>query len=306
MNKDNKYIGYVLNDNKVVFKVEDKVYIKKIKEKNKVRKEPYSFSESITIICKNLNDNYVVVDSNNKLYYNKTLLVFNIIFNFVFSFLIIINIYVYEHISIYEIIYFILIFFIFLYHIVFSIYLQKKKKYNEYIVSTTGKIIDYSFFKNISKERISKYDYRVMYKYKISDKIIHSVVDLEDAKFKFKDYPVNSSVLIRYNPNNYCESCLIDEYDYLINNIKKEHNFLCFRNTTGTITDIKTKCIDEEMDEELKGYFLVDLIECEYVINSKIYKNYSTFCVLHDKYKIGDKVNVMYDSDDKNNFYCDL
>lgn len=92
MNRDNnKFIATVIkgsnsihNINKrVAFEVNGKIYIKKIKEKNKIRREKYVESESVNIICNDLNKDYVIIDSDNIGYYNKYLFTFLVIGGFI-------------------------------------------------------------------------------------------------------------------------------------------------------------------------------------------------------------------------------
>lgn len=76
--------------------------------------------------------------------------------------------------------------------------------------------------------------------------------------------------------------------------------------TIGKITNIKTKCIDDEVDDYLKEYCLVDYIECEYSVSGVNYKTYSIYGVRHGKFKIGQKIRIMYEQNNKENFYCDI
>lgn len=146
-----------------------------------------------------------------------------------------------------------------------------------------------------------------MYKYKTPDgNIIHSVVHSNDAKLLYKDYPLNTKVLIKYNPLKCCESCLLDEYNSVYGGERfvKRSSFTI--GTVGTISNIKTKCIDDEIEEYLKEYSLVDYIECEYNVSGINYKTYSIFGVPHGRFKIGEKIKIFYEYDNNNNFFCDI
>ena len=145
-----------------------------------------------------------------------------------------------------------------------------------------------------------------MYKYKTPDgNIIHSVVNSNDAKLLYKDYPLNKKVLVKYNPLKCCESCLLDEYNSVYAGEKFVKNSSFTIMTIGRITNITTKCIDE-VEEYLKEYCLVDYIECEYNTSGIDYKTSSIFGVPHGRFKIGEEIRIFYERDDNEKFFCDI
>ena len=76
--------------------------------------------------------------------------------------------------------------------------------------------------------------------------------------------------------------------------------------TIGTVTNIITKCIDEDVDADLKEYFLSDFIECEYTICDTKYRVYSPFSVIHNMFKVGDSIRIFYDGNNNSVFLCDI
>lgn len=309
MEKNKKYIGTIIKDNKVIFKDKGNIYIKKIKEKGKIRIHEYKISENINIICDDLNKDYVLVDSDNQPYFNKTLLIFHILVIFILG--IITMMYMYnEDVSPFP-------FFLVLLgglsslmvHLFYVVLGQPKKLYKRYTKTIEGEIINYSRteYSRHDADKISHCRYNIMYKYKTPEgNIIHSVVNSNDAKLLYKDYPLNTRVLIKYNPLKCCESCLLDEYNSVYGGERfvKRSSFTI--GTIGKITNIKTKCIDDKIEEYLKEYSLVDYIECEYNISGINYKTYSIFGVPHGKFKIGEKIKIFYEYDNNNNFFCDI
>ena len=302
MEHNNKYIGTIISDNKVIFKVNDNVYIKRIKEKGKFRVKKYAISESVNIICDDLNKDYVLIDSDNHSYFNKTLFILIELGTFV-SVMTIAN----------EKLFFLSILCMFISVVLLFGYAfycvlgQHKKIYKRFTETVEGEIIDYSrteyYYGDYADSSLL---YNIMYKYKTPDgTIIHSVANSVDARVLYKDYPLNKKVLIKYNPLRCCESCLLDEYNgiYGKKNIK---NFSLTIMTIGKITNITTKCIDDEVDEYLKEYCLVDYIECEYSISGINYKTSSIFGVQHGRFKIGEKIRIIYENDNKENFFCDI
>lgn len=315
-NEKNKYIGYIIKGDKrihksnktVIFNVNNKIYVKRIKEKNKVRRSKYSDTESINIICNNLNDNYVLVDSDNQPYYNKILLILNVVGIFVGM------IFLGLSFTYYQKLIFWLILFISILHVLLIIYLfyiifcQPKKLYKNYTETVEGEIINYSRIEHRhSSKDIYHCSYNVMYKYKnLNGDIIHSVVNNIPAILLYEDYPLNKKVLVKYNPLKCCESCLLDEYDSVYTNKTIIKNSKQLIMTIGKITNITTKCIDEEVDDYLKEYCFVDYIECEYTISGIKYKNDSIFSVQHNRFNIGEEIMIFYEQENPNKFFCDI
>ena len=210
MEHNNKYIGTIISDNKVIFKVNDNVYIKRIKEKGKFRVKKYAISESVNIICDDLNKDYVLIDSDNHSYFNKTLFILIELGTFV-SVMTIAN----------EKLFFLSILCMFISVVLLFGYAfycvlgQHKKIYKRFTETVEGEIIDYSrteyYYGDYADSSLL---YNIMYKYKTPDgTIIHSVANSVDARVLYKDYPLNKKVLIKYNPLRCCESCLLDEYN---------------------------------------------------------------------------------------------
>lgn len=314
--KNNKYIGNIIkgdkviskSNKKVIFKVNDKVYIKNIKERNKIRRKKYVISESVNIICDDLDKDYVYIDSDNQPCFNKTLLILNVLGIFVGIFMACITMVYNEK---FLPLAFLGVFGLFTLLMVYLFYVvlgQPKKLYKKYTETIEGEIIDYSRteYRHDSDETFHC-NYNIMYKYKTPDgNIIHSVVNSNDAKLLYKDYPLNKKVLIKYNPLKCCESCLLDEYNSVYGGEKFVKNSSFTIMTIGTITNITTKCIDEEVEEYLKEYCLVDCIECEYSAFGVGYKTNSIFYVPHNRFKIGEKIRIFYERENPENFFCDI
>ena len=313
---NNKYIATIIKygntiktiNTRVLFKAKGKTYVKKFKGKNKLRPKKYVESESVNIICNDLNNDYVIIDSDNMSYYNKYLLILCVIGIFAGIILpILIGVRI-GKISIMHIIvcfvFFSLIMFLYLLYIY---YIQPKKRYKKYTAITEGQIIDYRRTENLHNPEDSIHcDYNIMYKFKDSNgNIIHSVLNRYSAQLLYKDYPINKKIIIRYNPLKSCESCLEDEYKSIYTKEKIVKNGIVEMMTTGLVTNITVKCIDKDVADDLKEYFLSDLIECEYTISNTTYKTYSLFSVTHNMFKIGDSIRIFYDNNDKNVFWCD-
>ena len=71
MNKTNHYIATIIPGKRVIFTSNDQVYIKKYREKNKKRMKEYVTAESVNITCNSLDDNFVIIESNSHIFYNK-------------------------------------------------------------------------------------------------------------------------------------------------------------------------------------------------------------------------------------------
>ena len=311
MEQNNKYIGTIIQGNKVIFKINDTIYTKKYKEDNKVRRKKYVVSESVNIICDDLNSEYVIIDSDNQVYFNKTILVLNVggIFASMLTFMILE--FTNSSFTISKpicIIGAILLFGILMFNLFYTVLKQSKKIYVNATQNIEGEIIDYKRIEHRhDTDETEHCSYYVMYKYKLPNgNIIHSLVNNYSAKLLYKDYPIGKKVLIKYNPNKCCESCLLDEYEYVFN--KKPFVKISSSHIKGiaTVTNIKTNCIDNEVEEYLKPYNLVDYIECEYQINNAIYREYSKFAVPHQRFNIGDKISIFFESQDYKKFYCDI
>ena len=314
--KNNKYIGNIIKgDNeisktnkKVIFKANDKVYIKRIKEKNKIRRKKYVISESVNIICDDLNKDYVYIDSDNQPYFNKTLLILIVLGIFASMMAIVATAILYEKMIFLPILCCFGLFASLLGYTFYVVLGQPKKLYKRYTETTEGEIIDYSRteYRHDSDESFHC-NYNIMYKYETPDgNIIHSVVNSNDAKLLYKDYPINKNVLIKYNPLKCCESCLLDEYNSVYGGEKFVKNSSFTIMTIGTITNITTKCIDEEVEEYLKEYCLVDCIECEYSAFGVGYKTNSIFCVPHNRFKVGEQIRIFYERENPDKFFCDI
>lgn len=313
---NNKYIGTIIkgdkviskSNKKVIFKANDEVYIKRIKEKNKVRRKKYAISESVNIICDDLNKDYVFIDSDNQPYFNKMLLILNALGIFIGILVVGITVLYYEKflpIAILGVFGLFALLMIYLFYVVLG---QPKRLYKRYTETTEGKIINYSRteYRHDTDETFHC-NYNIMYKYKTPDgKIIHSIVNSNDAKLLYKDYPLNKKVLIKYNPQKCCESCLLDEYNSVYGGEKfvKSSSFTIM--TIGRVTNITTKSIDEEVEEYLKEYCLVDYIECEYFVSGVRYKINSIFGVPHNRFKIGEELMIFYERENPNYFFCDI
>ena len=308
----NQYIGYITNKNTVLFKVNDITYEKKIKERNKIRTKEYFPSESVNITCNNLNDKYVYIDSDNRTYINKNAIILCIsifllgIISCIITF--ILKNELIKPILTGTIILYIILFITFFIYFIYNILYQNKKLYKNYTSLIEGEIINYC-----RKERRHDKDetehciHGIMYKYKLPNgTIIHSVLYSYPAKMLYKNYPINKKVLIRYNPHKCTESCLVDEYENVINGKKLPRHASFVIMTVGTITNITTKLIDAEVEDYLKEECLVDYIECEYQIDNNNYRNISIYGVKHNRFTIGQKIRIFYEHNNHNNFYCDV
>ena len=69
---------------------------------------------------------------------------------------------------------------------------------------------------------------------------------------------------------------------------------------------IETKCIDDEIEDYLKEYYLVDYIKCEYTYSGTKYKKYSLYSVPHDRFKLGEEITIFINQDDGEIFFCDI
>lgn len=309
MKKENKYIGTIietdtLNKSKVIFKVDDKVYIKGIKEKNKIRRKKYVLSESVNIVCDDLDNDFVYVASDNQPYFNKALLIIIVLGEFIGAFVCGITMVFYEKYFSLSALYVLVLSAVLIIYFLYVVLLQPKKMHNSYTETTIGEIIDYSRTERRHDSNDVKHcTYNVMYKYKTpSGNIIHSVIYSTEAQFLYQHYPLKKKVLVNYNPQKCCESCLSDEYNSI--GLHKA-NYLT-KMAIGIVTDIMVNCIDEEAEEYLKDYCLVDYIECEYVVSDKKYKANSLFAVPHNRFKEGEVIRIFYDIEEPNKFYCDI
>lgn len=313
---NNKYIGTIIkgdkviskSNKKVIFKANGNIYIKKIKERNKIRRKKYVISESVNITCDDLNKDYVYIDSDNQPYFNKTLLILNVLGLFIGIFATGITMVYsvgYIFLSVLSVCVLFILLMIYLFYVVL---VQHKKLYKKYTETIEGEIIDYSRTEYChDSDETFHCSYNIMYKYKTpGGNIIHSVVSSNDAKLLYKDYPLNKKVLIKYNPLKCCESCLLDEYNSVYGGEKFVKNSSLTIMTIGTITNIITKCIDEEVVDFLKDYCLVDCIECEYYALGVKYKTTSVFRVPHNRFKIGEEIRIFYENQNPENFFCDI
>lgn len=316
MNGDNhKFIATIIKgsqvihniNKKVVFEVNGKIYIKKIKEKNKIRREKYVESESVNIICNDLNKDYVIIDSDNIGYYNKYLFTFLVIGGFISILLTMLISFKTGTFFISGILGFLFFNLILFLYALYVFLVQPKKIYKKCTATVEGEIIDYRRTEEShDPDNMTHCSYDVMYKYRDADNnIIHSTVNRYSAKLLYKDYPINKKVMIRYNPLKSCESCLADEYDSLFKKTRFVNHSVIWNMTIATVTNVVTKCIDEEVEDDLKEHFLSDFIECEYIISEATYKTYSLFGVYHDMFKIGDKVIIYYNCNDKSEYFLD-
>lgn len=316
MEQNNKYIGTIIkgdkviskSNKKVIFKAKDNIYIKKIKEKGKVRRKKYVISESVNIICDDLNKDYVLIDSDNQPYFNKTLLILIVLGIFASIMATMLTMVYYENLIFLPILCAFGLFVSLMVYLFYVVLGQHKKIYKRFTETVEGEIIDYSRteYRHDTDETFHC-NYNIMYKYKTPDgNIIHSVVNSNDAKLLYKDYPLNKKVLVKYNPLKCCESCLLDEYNSVYGGEKfvKSSSFTIM--TIGRITHITTKCIDDEVEEYLKEYCLVDYIECEYNASGINYKTNSIFGVPHGRFKIGEEIRIFYEHDNNENFFCDI
>lgn len=326
MNVDNnKFIATIIKgsnsigkiNEKVIFKANGITYIKKIKEKNKVRSARYVESESVNIICNDLNKDYVIIDSDNVVYYNKSLFSLFVAGSFSILLLTILTLAKYREVINDELfisvfikgaLAFVIFTSVLMFYSLYTVLFQTKKLYKNYTAIAEGEIICYRRTEKYhNSDNIHHCNYNVMYKFKDANgNIIRSVIRGYSAELLYKDYPISKKVMIRYNPLKSCESCLADEYDSVLNKTKFVNNSIFEIMTIATVTNIVTRCIDEDIEDDLKEYFLADFIECEYTISDTIYKTYSMFGVYHNMFKIGDKIMIYYDNSDKNKFFCDI
>lgn len=313
---NNKYIGTIIkgdkviskSNKKVIFKANNQIYIKRIKERNKVRRKKYAISESVNIVSDDLTKDYVFIDSDNQPYFNKLLLILIILGMFIC--LCIAGILMVRYEKLFSLAFFVyfglsILLVIYLFYIIFG---QPKKLYKRYTKVVEGEIINYSRTEySHDNKKTFHCDYNIMYKYKTPEgNIIHSIVNSHDAILLYKDYPLNKKVLIRYNPEKCCESCLLDEYNSVYGGERFVKKSSCSVMTIGVITNITTKCIDEEVEEYLKEYCLVDYIECEYSVSGVRYKTNSIFPVPHNRFKIGEELIIFYEMEHPDNFFCDI
>lgn len=316
MEQNNKYIGTIIkgdkviskSNKKVIFKANDNIYIKKIKEKGKVRRKKYVISESVNIICDDLNKDYVLIDSDNQPYFNKTLLILIVLGIFASIMATILTMVYNENLIFIPILCAFGLFISLMVYLFYVVLGQPKKIYKRFTETVEGEIIDYSRTEyRHDTDKTFHCNYNIMYKYKTPDgNIIHSVVNSYDAKLLYKDYPLNKKVLIKYNPLKCCESCLLDEYNSVYGGEKFVKNSSFTIMTIGKITNITTKCIDDEVDEYLKEYSLVDYIECEYTVSGVNYQTNSIFGVPHGRFKIGEEIRIFYEHDNNDKFFCDI
>lgn len=316
MEQNNKYIGTIIkgdniiskSNEKVIFKANGNIYVKKIKEKNKVRRKKYAISESVNIICDDLNKDYVLIDSDNQPYFNKTLLILIVLGIFISTIMIGLTMIYYKNLIFMPILCFLGLFITLISYLFYVVLLQPKKTYKRFNATVEGEIIDYSrteYSHNSDQSFHCKYN--IMYKYKTPNgDIIHSVVNSNSARVLYKEYPLNKKVIIKYNPLKCCESCLLDEYNSVNGGEKFVKGSAVTVMTLGKITNITTKCIDDEVEDYLKKYCLVDYIECEYNVAGVKYKTKSIFGVPHGRFKIGEELRIFYEKDNNERFFCDI
>ncbi len=318
MNKTNHYIATIIPGKRVIFTSNDQVYIKKYREKNKKRMKEYVTAESVNITCNNLDDNFVIIESNSHIFYNK--IVLNLIFTGMILSLLLAMImsyfytvpephfYIYKRLTIVFIITFFVLMFSLIIYVLYVALFQTKKIYKNYTQTVEGEMIDYKRIEHQHRvEDTTHCDYYMMYKYKLPNgDIIHSVVSNYSANLLYKDYPLGKKIMIKYNPNMPCESCLLDEYESIFKNHAFLKNSVFNIEAIAKVTNIKTICIDEEMPEFLKPYNLVDYIECEYQVNQVLYKTYSKFAVPHQRFSIGDELIIFIEYTNIQSFYCDI
>lgn len=316
MEQNNKYIGTIIkgdkviskSNKKVIFKANDNIYIKRIKEKGKIRRKKYVISESVNIICNNLNKDYVLIDSDNQPYFNKTLLVLIVLGMFASIIATPLTMIYYENLIYLPILCAFGLFVSLMVYLFYVVLGQSKKIYKRFTETVEGEIIDYSRteYRHDTDEAFHC-NYSIMYKYKTPNgDIIHSVVNSNDAKLLYKEYPLHKKILVKYNPLKCCESCLLDEYNSVYGGERFVKNSSFTIMTIGIITNITTKCVDDEVEEYLKEYCLVDYIECKYSISGVTYKVNSIFGVPHNRFKLGEKIRIFYEKENPNVFFCDI
>lgn len=301
-------IAYFINNKEVIFEENNQIYKKKIKKKqNTVNTYQNLTLESTNIKYNNIDDEYVYIDSNNQAYFNKVLLKLHIFIIIISMFGIGLLMYLFEIILL-PIILAILINSTMIFHIVFVHLIKRKNSYKKYTETTEGEIIDYRREEYVHyRDEMFHCNYNLMYKYKAPDgKIIYSILHNESAKLLYQDYPLHKKVIVRYNPNKWCESCLSDEYDSFFSNKKFIKHSSTFSMGIGKVTNIKTICVDENTYDYLKDYTNVDYIECEYTIDNNKYKTYSIFGTPHNRFKINEELIIFYEQDNPNNFFCDI
>lgn len=317
--QNDKFIGTIISKNKVIFKGKDGViYEKKIKEKNnKVVADNYVKGVNVNISCNNILGEYATVEGSNKPYYNKLLLTFIIILLIVFALLsfftfglVVLGLSKNILLAVLSLLLLIVTEVVLVVYIIYICTKKVTKCYKNYTEIVSGEIINYSRREYVhDSEYIKHCSYDVMYKYKTKEgDIIHSLVQLggADAQLLYKDYKLKQKVLVCYDPNNCCCSCLKDEYDCALLHKKFVKNSFVWNTSIGIITSIETKCIDDEIEDYLKEYYLVDYIKCEYTYSGTKYKMYSLFSVPHDRFKLGEEITIFINQDDGEIFFCDI
>ncbi|MEE3342789.1 MAG: hypothetical protein VZS44_01715 [Bacilli bacterium] len=301
-------VAYYVNDKEVIFKVNNQIYRKTIKKNNNsVNNYKNLTLESVNIKYNDLDDKYVYVDSNNQASFNKILLKLHIIIIIVSMLGAGLLMYLFDMIFL-PIMLAILVNSTMIFHIVYVHFIKRKNMYKKYTEITDGEIIDYRREEyRHDKDYMLHCNYSLMYKFKGPDnKIIYSVLHDESAKLLYQDYPLHKKILVRYNPNKWCESCLADEYDSFFSDKKFIKRSTMFNMVIGKVTNIKSSCIDEKTYDFLKEYSYVDYVECKYMVGDNNYKNYSIFGVPHDRFKIDEEIIIFYEQDNPNKFFCDI
>lgn len=323
--QNGKYIGTVTVNNKVVFRGEDgKIYEKKIKvNSNEVLADEYIKGVNVNISCDNLLGEYVTIEGNSQPHYNKFLLIIMIILLMLFM---LITFFAGEELLFKpngkNVLLFILAIILLIGSqvllIVYIYYVNIKKiivGYKNYTEVVWGEIINYSrieysfFDSDASTSRLGHCTYVVMYKYKTKEgDIIHSLVQLEGAtaQLLYKDYKLKQKVLVCYDPNNCCCSCLKDEYDCGLLHKKFIKHSMMWNASIGVVTGIETKCIDEDVEDYVKEYYLVDYVQCEYTYSGVNYKMYSLFSVPHNRFKLGEELTIFINRNNGEIFLCDI
>ncbi len=307
--RNNKYIGTIIegdceNKQKVIFKDNNDVYIKNIKEKNKIRTKKYALLENVNIICNDLNDDYVYIDSDNRPYMNKFLWGLLVSTAFVGIIITGITMVFFEKYFLLTALALLALSAIILIYVFYVVIFQHKKIYKRFTETTNGEVIDYCRTElRQDKNDVTHCKYNLMYKYKTPNgDTVHSVVISKEAQFIYQDYPLNKSVLVDYNPEKCCESCLADEYNGVDFGQRNSVNIRAF----GIVTGITPKCIDEDVEDYLKKYYVVDYIECEYYASDKKYRLNSIFSVPHNRFKVGDEIRIFYETENPERFFCDI
>lgn len=300
---DNRYIGYMIDNKKVAFIANGQLYIKKIKKDKYINSRSYVLSESVNIVCNNLDSNYVHVTSKTIPYFSKIFISCFIFFNLVLFIFFSFNITHLKNPATFFIPFALFTFFEVSFIIV-STFKNRKMSFKDFNESTKGSVINYSILREKRNDRL-KLDYYIMYRYRDNTgNIIHSVMSVYTADMLYKYFPINKSLDIMYNYDNSCESCVKEEYDAVMNEQKFPAHVSYRISAYGVVTNIVTKCIDDSLDYRLKELMLVDFIECEYSVDHIIYRKTSEFSVEHDRFKVGDKIQVFYDKENPSNYYC--